>query len=169
MTILLLLAVITGGVCIALFSPVPIPSDPGSMIRTYTRNKPDVHLTLAIVTPSGTEVTVYGHDGEILPVSDRTYELGGITKTFTGAIAAKAVSEGRISPSEKISEFLPLVRSAYAPTLYELVTHTSAYASYSPGVSADPFSRKNQYTLPSAATIVRIPRWRIYLFAASSK
>ncbi len=154
LTILLLLAVTAAGICIALFTDVPIPSDSGRMIRTYTRNKPEVELTLAIVTPSGTEITAYGHDGEVIPVPDRVYELGGITKTFTGAIAAKAVSEGRVSPSERISEYLPLARSAYAPTLFELVTHTSAYGSYAPGVAFHSPIRKNPYSGISANDLV---------------
>ena len=154
LTILLLLAVVAGSVGIALFTPVPIPYDPGGMIRVYTRNKPHVQLTIAVVTPAGTEVTAYGHDGAVISVPDRVYEIGGITKTFTGAIAAKAVMEGRVSPSERISDFLPLLRSAYSPTLYELVTHSSAYASYAPNVSPRLSGRKSPYSGITANDLV---------------
>ena len=153
-TFILIVAVLATGVCIAVFSPVPIPSDLDGMIRVYTRNKPNVQLTIAVITDNGTEISAYGHDGVSIPVPDRSYEIGDITRTFTGAIVAKAVSEGKFSPGERISDFLPLSRAAYSPTVYELLTHSSAYSDYAPDVSGNVLTGSNPYTGITANDLV---------------
>ena len=135
------------GTAVALLTRVPIPSSAEAQIVTYTRNKPTAEVTVAILDSGGTQVQAYGHDGKIIPVPERAYEIGEITQTFTGAIAAKAVAEGRLSPNEAISEVLPLSRSAYTPTVSELLTHSSAYADYAPDNSSSArLLGKNPYT-----------------------
>lgn len=142
--LLAIFTVLAAGICIAVFTHPAIPSDAEQMITVYTRNKPGAELTVAVITPEGTEIKAYGHDGARISVPDRYYEIGDITKTFTGAIAAKAISDGRLSPNEEALSYLPLSRSAYSPTVFELLTHSSAYSGYAPGVKkAD---RKNPYT-----------------------
>lgn len=133
---LLTLAVLAAGISIALFTRVPIPSGFSEQLATYTRNKPDAQITIAVISEDGTEIQAYGHDGHIIPVPDRSYEIGTVTQTFTGAITAKAVTEGRLSPNETIASLLPLARAAYSPTVYELLTHSSAYSDYTPGASS---------------------------------
>ena len=152
---LITLAVLSLGICIAVFTPVPIPAGVENMVRVYTRNKPDAKITVAVITPEGTETYAYGHDGIRIPVPEISYEIGDITKTFTGAIAAKAVMDGILSPTARISDILPLSRAVYSPTVFELLTHSSAYSSYAPGISrAEGFIGRNPYEGISANDVV---------------
>lgn len=41
------------------------------------------------------------------PSSNSIYEIGSITKTFTGLLVAKAIVEGRISLNDDICKYLP--------------------------------------------------------------
>ena len=108
---LILVLVLTLGICIAVFTKVPIPLGTENQLRVYSRNKPDAEITVAVITPEGTDISAYGHDGVRIPVPDRLYEIGDITKTFTGAIAARAVTDGKLSPNERVLDILPLSRA----------------------------------------------------------
>ena len=139
-------AVLALGICIAVFTRVPIPAGAENQIRVYTRNKPKAEVTVAVITPEGTDITAYGHDGVKIPVPDRAYEIGDITKTFTGAIAAKAVVDGKLSPNERVSEILPMSRAVYSPTVFELLTHSSAYSDYAPEIRHRILTGSNPYS-----------------------
>ena len=140
------IAILAGGIAIARYTPIPIPAEFAGQMAVYTRNKPNAEVTVAVITDSGTEISAYGHDGIRIPVRERYYEIGDITSTFTGAIAARAVAEGKLSPNERISELLPLPRAVYSPSIYELLTHSSAYSSYAPDLSGAENSKHNPYT-----------------------
>ena len=142
------------GIGIAVFTRVPIPMGVENQLRVYTRNKPDAEVTIAVITPEETEITACGHDGVAIPVPDRFYEIGDLTKTFTGAIAARAVEDGKLSPNEWIAELLPISRAVYSPTVFELLTHSSAYADYAPGISGNDLTDKNPNTGISANNLV---------------
>ena len=144
--ILITAAILAAGTAIAWYTPVMIPAGFAGQMTAYTRNKPNAEVTVAVITDSGTEITAFGHDGIRIPVRERYYEIGDITSTFTGAIAAKAVAEGKLSPNERISELLPLSRAVYSPSVYELLTHSSAYSSYAPDLSGPASSGHNPYT-----------------------
>lgn len=65
----------------------------------------------------------------MLPTENSIYEIGSITKTFTGAVLAEMVAEGKINYMDPISKFLPDSvcnwSSEKAITLEELATHNS--------------------------------------------
>lgn len=151
---LITVLVLTLGICIAVLTRVPIPMGVEKQLRIYSRNKPEAEITVAVITPEGTEIKAYGHDGVQIPVPDRLYEIGDITKTFTGAIAAKAVEDGKLSPNERVSEILPLSRAVYSPTVFELLTHSSAYSVYAPGVDKTALSGQNPFAGISANDLV---------------
>lgn len=140
-----IIAVIAATAAVYYFTVVPIPQDAAAKIALYTRNKPDVELTVAVVTPEGTTVSAYGHDGVSIPVPERSYEIGGITRTFTGALASKAAMENKLSFSDNVSSLLPLNTGNYSPSVFELLTHTSAFSDYALGVSDLPFSTDNPF------------------------
>ena len=95
------------------------------------------------------------------PPNDETlYEIGSITKTFTGLLFAKMVIDGRVQIDESLSLFappnieVPLRRPpsavAQAITLEDLVTHHSGLPIAWPthvGDSADPFADLTLQTL----------------------
>ena len=62
--------------------------------------------------------------------SDRVFEIGSITKTFTGIILAKLVYEGKVNPNEPIKNLLPIPLKQSSIngeeiTLVNLANHTS--------------------------------------------
>ena len=61
---------------------------------------------------------------------DRIFEIGSITKTFTGMILAKLVYEGKVNPDEPIKNILPIhlkqsSLNGKEITLVNLANHTS--------------------------------------------
>lgn len=107
-----------------------IPSEPIAKIAVYTRNKPKAEITVAVIDGDRTNIRCYGKNGAELQVTDRIYEIGDITKTFTGAMVAKAVLEERMRLQDRITDHMVLNPGTYAPTVFELLTHTSAYGDY---------------------------------------
>ena len=130
--LLIILAVILAGIASAMLSRVVIPSDVDKMISLYTRNKPGAEITVAYISPDGAKIRAFGHNGKEIDVPEREYEIGSVTKTFTGALVANAVSQGRLSLDTVLGDVLPLPSGAYNPTVREIVTHTSAYSNHEP-------------------------------------
>ncbi len=75
------------------------------------------------------------HYGELIkgsgvaPNDDTIYEIGSSGKTVTGALVAKAVTEGKLSLSDKVTDFLPqgyanLSVDKAALKISHLLTHT---------------------------------------------
>lgn len=126
------LLIVILGVALMIFTPVDIPNGSIAKIVKYTRNKPYERLSIAIITPVGTEISVYGHDGKVMSDTSCEYEIGEITQTFLGAIAARAMVNGDISLETKINEILPVPGGCYVPTVSELVTCRSHYGRYLP-------------------------------------
>lgn len=172
-SILCIVAVIAATAAVYFFTLVPIPQGADAKIALYARNKPDLELTVAVISPEGTKVSAYGHDGVQIPVPERSYEIGGVTRTFTGALAAKAASENRLSFDDGVSSVLPLNAGNYSPTVFELLTHTSAFSDYAPGVSELPFGSANPYTgIDSYDVLVGINNFHLkyeapYLYSCS--
>ena len=53
------------------------------------------------------------------------YEIGSITKLFTGLLLSKAVINGMVSLEDKVSKYLDLIENPNYPTIVELITHTA--------------------------------------------
>lgn len=95
-----------------------------------TKDTPEATITVGIIKGGESWYTVYGKDGKILPEELHTYEIGSLTKTFTAALVNKAVTEGEISLSDTIDQYLSLPEGKKYPTIRELLTHTSGYKGY---------------------------------------
>lgn len=76
-------------------------------------------VSAAVITP--TEV----RRAHIGATDETEYELGSITKTFTGALLAALIDEGAVSVRTTLAEIFGPVGSASAITLGELARHTS--------------------------------------------
>ena len=133
----LIAAIIAAGTAVAVLTPVVIPPDAKSMISTYTRNKPGAEITVAYISPSGADIHAFRHNAREIDVPDREYEIGPLTQTFTGAMMAKAETEGLISLQTYAGDILPLPSGAYSPSVEDLVTHSSAYSSYVPSKAGE--------------------------------
>lgn len=90
---------------------------------------PGMKLSVGIIKDGISEKYLFGKDGQE-PYKKYYYEIGSITKTFVGMLAAKAVNEGKISMEDSIAKYIPqLSGGKYYPTIKRLVTHTSGYPS----------------------------------------
>ncbi|HEO70464.1 MAG TPA: class A beta-lactamase-related serine hydrolase [Candidatus Hydrogenedentes bacterium] len=92
-----------------------------------------VAVAVGVITPAGRSVYGYGetrqHNDE-RPTGDTLFEIGSITKTFTGLVLAQLVEDGVMAYDTPIASYLP--PGAKAPayngqpiTIEHLVTHTS--------------------------------------------
>lgn len=73
-------------------------------------------LSIGLVTPSGMYRYHYGKTvpaGAILPDDHSIYEIGSITKTFTGLLVARAIVEGKMQLNADIRKYL----GGYFPNL----------------------------------------------------
>lgn len=87
-------------------------------------------LSVAEIGPNGPVFAGIGdadpaHSGA--PGPDTVFELGSITKTFTGALFADAVERGEVSPDDPLSQYLDALTGtpAGAVTLASLSQHSS--------------------------------------------
>ena len=84
-------------------------------------------ISMARITPTGTSFAGFGSVRGEAPTPDSAYELGSITKTWTGMLLAIAIERGEMALDDPLEKHLPelLGTPAGSVTLEELATHTS--------------------------------------------
>jgi CubicO group peptidase (beta-lactamase class C family) len=97
------------------------------MIEHTTRGVKNACITVGVVQNGQMSFKVYGENGKILPNSGHVYVIASVSKSFTGALFCKAVSEGKVNLDDSIDRFLDLPAKNYYPTIKRLLTHTSGY------------------------------------------
>lgn len=105
--------------------------------RSYFKNLKTVGLSVGVVKDGSFYVYNYGEaekGGGKLPTADSFYEIGSITKTFTGILLAQAVADGKVKLDDDIRRYLdgsyPNLEFQNLPvTLRHLATHTSGIPS----------------------------------------
>lgn len=116
-------------------NPMKSPFDRAvdSLVRAYLSDPATAGLSIAVVK-NGQET--YYHYGEVkkgsgqLPGNNSLYEIGSVTKTFTGILLAKAIEEHKVSAGDDIRQYLPPSCSKLAykqtpVTLVQLANHTA--------------------------------------------
>ena len=99
----------------------------------YLQNAANCGLSIGIINGDKTEMLFYGStkkDNNLLPDMGTEYEIGSITKTFTGTILAHAINEGKIKLDDDIRKYLPagyvnLEYKGIPITIKNLTNHTS--------------------------------------------
>jgi len=102
------------------------------IVKPYIDNEMTKGLSIGTYKDGEVEFYNYGicSDKNPVPPTENTiYEIGSITKTFTGAVLAEMVAEGKVKFEDPISQYLPKDicnwSSEKAITLEELSTHSS--------------------------------------------
>ncbi|MGO4701403.1 serine hydrolase domain-containing protein [Dyella sp. 2RAB6] len=121
----------------------------------YFHNRCHVGLSLVAVTRQGRFFYDYGATrphGDTLPNRHSIYEIASVTKTFTGALAARAVEEGKMRVDTDFRPYLPgdyanLAWQDKPVTLATLITHRSGMQRDIPDSDAI-FAKKDFNTLP---------------------
>ena len=93
-----------------------------------------IGLAVALVTPTNATIMTFGRPslssgGQTRP--DTFFEIGSITKTFTGLALAREIERGTVRLDQRIEELLPpgfdLPEEARGVTLRHLTTHSSGF------------------------------------------
>lgn len=130
------------------------PSDAAvrDFIRTYVDNGQARGIVVGLLEPDGTRrIISYGEAGEgVRPLDEHSvFEIGSITKTFTGAILADMVRWGEVSLDDPVQRYLPdgvrvPQRGGRQITLLDLATHTSGLprlpTGYTPPDPTNPYA-----------------------------
>lgn len=135
------------------------------VVLRYSQHFPnETELALAIITSSSQKYVgiIRRHDSLIyVQNSDKVFEIGSITKTFTATMLAKLVYDGQVDLNEPIKNILPvnLHQSALngkEVTLLHLANHTSGFPKEPDNVSTDwatPEAHTDPMTKRSCTTI----------------
>ncbi|MFT3867417.1 MAG: serine hydrolase [Nibricoccus sp.] len=102
----------------------------------------------------GTKISFFaaGNVGVDAPPEEVIFEIGSITKVFTGLLLGQAVVDGMVRLDDPVSKFLPatvkLHPSVAAVTLEQLATHTSGLVNNPDNLTnADPLNPFADYTV----------------------
>jgi CubicO group peptidase (beta-lactamase class C family) len=104
-----------------------------SVVLNYFRNPNAAGISIGIIQNGVIHRYHYGAANKQtrhLPSANTLYEIGSVTKTFTGTVLAQAVIDGKVSLEDDIRKFLPgkypnLSFKGKAITLKDLANHTS--------------------------------------------
>ena len=146
------LAAFVAGFLGAWSTGVSIGYEPNPVVEWSDRNAPELEplirkhcvpflnqgksigLAVAVVTPTNSTIMTFGHPS--LASSARTradtfFEIGSITKTFTGLALAREIDQGLVRLDQPVQELLPpgvpLPEEARGVTLRQLTTHSSGF------------------------------------------
>ncbi len=133
--------------------------------------KPKKSVGLVVGVYRAGAASVYGYGRVVTPAGDRApdgrtlFEIGSITKTFTGVLLAAAVARGEVTLDDPITKHLPadLTWRPHAdgvPTLLDFATHRSGLPVQPPGIGllardpANPYAGYDRKSL--AATLAAL-------------
>lgn len=133
-----------------------IPEQTKASVRSMVDLGYNVGIVVGIVTPCGMEVFSYGTttlSGEQAVDEDTVFEIGSVTKVFTGLLLADMVESGEVAFGNFIKRYLP--GNVDVPTfegqhirLIDLATHTSGLPNIPENLSpADELNPYADYTV----------------------
>jgi CubicO group peptidase (beta-lactamase class C family) len=102
-------------------------------VKDYMSNEVNCGLSMAVLKNGQIRYYNYGEikrDAKQLPTPATIYEIGSISKTFTGLLLSKAIEDGKLKLSDDIRNYLPatckqLQAGKQTITIQHLATHTS--------------------------------------------
>ena len=134
----------------------PSDDDLRTILRYLVEDTPVAGMVLGVLEADGsTRVVSYGTAGEgARPLGPQSrFEIGSITKTFTGTLLADAVTRGLVSLDDPVQMHLPDTvrvpsRNGREITLLDLVTHRSGLPRLATNhVAEDPDDPYADYTI----------------------
>lgn len=95
--------------------------------------KQSVGIVVGTIGPNGRNIVAHGNFGGIDPRpvdGDTVYEIGSVTKVFTGLLLAEMAQRGEVALNDPVVKYLPMnvavpERGGKVITLADLATHTS--------------------------------------------
>jgi CubicO group peptidase (beta-lactamase class C family) len=141
-------------------------------VRPYIDKRQARGIVVGLVEPDGSRrVLTFGEAGEGAPplAAGSVFEIGSITKTFTGTVLADMVRRGQVKLDDPVGKYLPAgVRvpslNGRRITLLDLATHTSGlprlptgYVPRDPGNPWGHFAAKHLYAFLNSHELAREP------------
>jgi CubicO group peptidase (beta-lactamase class C family) len=99
-----------------------------------------------------------GEEDDAVPTPQTRYELGSITKTFTGMLLADAVTRQEMTLEDRLAQHLPELAGTPAGdlTLFELATHSSGLPSLPPDIGYGSLARALGNENPYEVSVERV-------------
>ncbi len=102
-------------------------------VHPLIRDQIVVGLTIGIVKDGESRIIAYGETirgSGITPDGDTLYEIGSVSKVFTGVLLASLIRSGDVNPGDPLQKYLPAsvkvpVADGKPITLEHVATHTS--------------------------------------------
>lgn len=140
----------------------PLPTPVIESIKTRINNGINPAIAIGIIDADGTRYYNFGStedDGK--PVNEHSiFEIGSITKTFTGILLADMAIDGMVSIDDPVGKYLPEAvtvpsRNAVQITLGHLSDHTSSLPRMPDNMMpADPLNPYLDYSVPQMYTFL---------------
>lgn len=139
--------------------PLPQAKLQALLAQRVDQHKKAIGIAAFVVDENGVRFAVHGSQNanQNIPVSpDTLFEIGSITKTFTGLLLAEMVVRGAVKLEDPVERFLPekitLRDSTGAPIrLIDLATHRSGLprlpSDFSPRDAANPYADYDEKSL----------------------
>lgn len=104
-----------------------------NLIKDYSsvRGASKLVLTVGTINDGEMDYKVYGPKGVEITKKQYRYEIGSLTKSIMMVRLCKAISEGKVSPSDRIGTILNKDLE-HNPTIEQLATHTARYGNSYP-------------------------------------
>jgi CubicO group peptidase (beta-lactamase class C family) len=148
----------------------PSDEDLMTLIRSRVDESRAVGIVLGVIEADGT-TRIVSHGGagpNARPIGEKSvFEIGSITKVFTGILLADMVARGEVSLADSVAKYLPEgvtmpSRGGREITLLDLSTHHSALPrlpdNMSPSDAANPYADytvEQMYTFLSGYELIR--------------
>lgn len=125
------------------------------LVASFLKDTCHIGLSVAIVRSNQIEFYDFGSTSRgrrATPTPDSVYEIASVTKTFTGALAARALLQHRMQLDADFRQYLPeaypnLTWRGHPITLRTLATHTSGLPRDLPDTD-DLYAHRDPETLP---------------------
>lgn len=118
-----------------------------ALMRPYVEGGWCDSLVVGVLEGGNQTVFGGGECGKGKPDQDTIYEIGSVTKTFTGLLVADMVRRGKLNPEAPVAGLLPGLQlpsfEGRAITIADLVTHSAALPPFLPNMK--PADWKNPY------------------------
>lgn len=168
-------------VSVAFLASLAVAAEPNraavdELVKPFLKDKPYLALVVGITRPEGREIFGYGQatlDGkERVPDGATIFEIGSITKIFTGTLLADQVLRGAMHLDDPVQKYLPdgltvPRRDERSITLLHLATHTSSLPVQPPSLGlfalmkndlANPYSKFDQANLQKTLASLTLDR-----------
>ena len=126
----------------------------GEAANDYLKDSANVGLAIGIIRGEESQILCYGTTDKPsgIPITpDSVFEIGSITKAFTGILLAEAMRRGEVKLEDSANQYLPpegqIPAKGQKPvTLWHLVTHTSGLPRIPDNIDRKTFFSENPYS-----------------------